>query len=70
MRSDEDEQTIQFQLPYGEWVGLFRQSGLDVDRLVHLRPPEDAITTYDDYVSLRWARGWPAEDLWVVSKPA
>jgi SAM-dependent methyltransferase len=70
MRSDEDEQTIQFQLPYGDWVRLFRTSGLDVERLVHLRPSEDATTTYDDYVSLRWARSWPAEDLWVVSKPA
>lgn len=70
MRSDEDEDTIQFQLPYGSWIDLFRDAGLMVDRLVHLRPPEDATTTYDDYVSLRWARSWPAEDLWVVRKPA
>jgi SAM-dependent methyltransferase len=70
MRSDEDEQTIQFQLPYAEWVRLFRDAGLGVERLIHLRPAEDATTTYDDYVSLRWARSWPAEDLWVVSKPA
>jgi SAM-dependent methyltransferase len=70
MRSDEDEQTIQFQLPYGSWIDLFRGSGLEVDRLAHLRPPEGATTTYDDYVSLRWARSWPAEDLWVAHKPA
>jgi SAM-dependent methyltransferase len=68
MRSDEDEETIQFQLPYGAWIDLFRANGLEVERLVHLRPPEDATTTYDDYVSLRWARSWPAEDLWVVRK--
>lgn len=70
MRSDEDEQTIQFQLPYGEWVGLFRANGLEVVRLHHLRPPEDATTTYEDYVSLRWARSWPAEDLWILRKPS
>jgi SAM-dependent methyltransferase len=70
MRSDEDEDTIQFQLPYGSWIDLFRASGLAVDRLVHLRPPPAATTTYDDYVSLRWARSWPAEDLWVVRKSA
>ena len=70
MRSEEDEQTIQFQLPYGEWVGLFRDSGLEVERLIHLRPRPNATTTYTDYVSLRWARDWPAEDLWVVTKPA
>jgi SAM-dependent methyltransferase len=69
MRSDEDEETIQFQLPYGSWIELFRASGLEVERLVHLRPPQGATTTYDDYVSLRWARSWPAEDLWVVIKP-
>ena len=69
MRSEEDEQTIQFQLPYGEWIRLFRGSGLDVERLFHLRPAPDATTTYTDYVSLRWARDWPAEDLWVVTKP-
>jgi SAM-dependent methyltransferase len=69
MRSDEDEDTIQFQLPYGSWIELFRASGLDVERLVHLRPPPDATTTYDDYVTLRWARSWPAEDLWVATKP-
>jgi SAM-dependent methyltransferase len=70
MRSDEDEQTIQFQLPYGSWIDLFRGSRLEVDRLAHLRPPEEATTTYDDYVSLRWARSWPAEDLWVLHKPS
>lgn len=68
MRSDEDEETIQFQLPYGTWIDLFRACDLEVDRLVHLRPPERATTTYDDFVSLRWARSWPAEDLWVVTK--
>jgi hypothetical protein len=70
MRSEEDEQTIQFQLPYGEWIRLFRDHGLEVERLIHLRPPDGATTTYTDYVSLRWARDWPAEDLWVVTKPA
>jgi SAM-dependent methyltransferase len=68
MRSDEDEDTIQFQLPYGSWIDLFRANGLDVERLLHLRPPQGATTTYDDYVSLRWARSWPAEDLWVARK--
>jgi ubiquinone/menaquinone biosynthesis C-methylase UbiE len=68
MRSDEDEDTIQFQLPYGAWIDLFRAHGLLLERLVHLRPPQDATTTYDDFVSLRWARSWPAEDLWVAIK--
>jgi hypothetical protein len=68
MRSDEEEETIQFQLPYGSWIELFRAHRLEVEKLLHLRPPADAKTTYDDYVSLRWARRWPAEDLWVARK--
>ena len=68
MRSEADESSIQFQLPYGEWVDLFRANELEVKRLIHLRPPDDATTTYDDYAPYEWARRWPAEDLWVVDK--
>jgi SAM-dependent methyltransferase len=68
MRSEADESSIQFQLPYGEWIELFRANELEVKRLVHLRPPDDATTTYDDYAPYEWARRWPAEDLWVVDK--
>jgi SAM-dependent methyltransferase len=69
MRSDENESSIQFQRPYGDWIRLFRRHGLLVEELLHLRPPARATTTYTDYVSLEWARRWPAEDLWRVRKP-
>jgi SAM-dependent methyltransferase len=69
MRSDEDESSIQFQRPYGEWIRLFREHGLVVEDLLHLRPPANATTTYSDYVPLEWARRWPAEDLWRARKP-
>jgi ubiquinone/menaquinone biosynthesis C-methylase UbiE len=68
MQAEADETSIQFQLPYAEWIDLFRGCGLQVERLVHLRPPEGATTTYQDYVPRAWARRWPAEDLWVVRK--
>ena len=68
MRSEDDETSVQFQLPYGEWIDLFHENGLEVERLVHLRPDEGATTTYDDHAPLSWARRWPAEDLWVVRK--
>jgi SAM-dependent methyltransferase len=68
MRSEADESSIQFQLPYGEWIELFHANGMEVRRLVHLRPADDATTTYDDYAPYEWARRWPAEDLWVVDK--
>ena len=68
MRSDDDESSVQFQLPYGEWIDLFGRNGLRVERLLHLRPAEDATTTYDDYAPRSWARRWAAEDLWILRK--
>jgi SAM-dependent methyltransferase len=59
----EDEETVDFQLPYGEWIRLFRANGFVVEDLIELRPPGDASSTYD-FVPLEWARRWPAESIW------
>jgi len=61
------EGTIDFQLPYGEWIRCFRRQGLVVDDLIELRAPKDARTTFDDF-DARWARRWPAEQIWVTRK--
>jgi SAM-dependent methyltransferase len=61
------EGTVDFQLPYGEWIRCFRRHGLFVDDLVELQAPKDATTTYDDF-DARWARRWPAEQIWVTRK--
>jgi hypothetical protein len=66
--SIEDGQTVEYQLPYGAWVRLFRQHGLSVDDLLELRPPAGATTTYAGYAPLEWARRWPAEQIWRVRK--
>ena len=67
-RFDWDHEVIEYQLPYGEWLSLFHDHGLDVEGLHHLRPPPRARTTYD-MVPYAWARRWPAEDLWRARKP-
>lgn len=64
----EVEDEVSFQLPYGEWIRLFRRSGLVVEDLVELRPPRDAQTTYAFHAPLEWARRWPAENIWVLRK--
>jgi len=64
----EDEGSITFQLPYGEWIRLFRQAGLVVEDLVEIRPPEGATTTYEGYAPLEWARRWPAEHVWKLRR--
>lgn len=68
MRGGEDDDTVVFQLPYGEWIRLFRTNGLIIEDLVELQPPPDAMTTYTEYVPLDWARRWPAENIWRLRK--
>lgn len=65
-----DEGTVDHQIPYGEWIRLFRRHRLVVEDLIELRPSERATTTYDDFIPRSWARTWPAEEIWVVAKPA
>jgi SAM-dependent methyltransferase len=66
-RRIEDDESVDFQLPYGEWIRLFRANGLAVEDLIELRPPPDATTSYD-LVSVEWARRLPAEHIWKVRK--
>jgi ubiquinone/menaquinone biosynthesis C-methylase UbiE len=40
------EDEVNFELPYGEWIRLFRQSGLMVEDLIETRPPVDATASY------------------------
>lgn len=61
---DDDGESVVFTLPYGKWIELFRDSCFDVESLVELRPPENAKTTYNDFVTYEWARKWPAEQVW------
>lgn len=61
---DDDGESVVFTLPYGKWIELFRDSGFEIESLVELRPPENAKTTYNDFVTYDWARNWPAEQIW------
>jgi ubiquinone/menaquinone biosynthesis C-methylase UbiE len=61
---------VAFQLPYGEWIRLFRQHGLLVEDLIETRPPRNATTSYRDEAANTWARSWPMEHIWRVRKRA
>jgi SAM-dependent methyltransferase len=69
-RIDEsDGPSVEWQLTYGQWIRLFRASGLVLEDLIELRPPADgAATTYRDYASFEWARAFPGEHIWKVRK--
>ena len=60
--------SVEFQLPYGEWIRLFRDNGFEVLDLVELRPPPRARTTYPDFAPPGWARRWPGENIWKLRK--
>ena len=70
MRSAPDEVSVVFQLPYGEWVRVFRRSGFVIEDLIELRPPPGARTTYEDYDDVNLARRWPVEQIWRLRKAA
>lgn len=65
-----DDGSVEFELPYGEWIRLFRRSGFAVEALVEVRPPEGAASTYRNAEETAWARRWPMEQIWKVRREA
>ncbi|MGI9254427.1 MAG: class I SAM-dependent methyltransferase [Thermomicrobiales bacterium] len=55
--------SVEFHLPHGEMIRLLRASGFEIEALVELRAPENAVTRYP-YVTAEWARQWPCEEVW------
>jgi SAM-dependent methyltransferase len=67
-RVEEQEGCVQFELPYGEWIRLFRENGLVVEALLEIQPPTGAESTYRNAEQTEWARHWPMEQIWSVRK--
>jgi SAM-dependent methyltransferase len=63
-----DEESVDFMLPYGEWIRLFRANRFEVEDLIELRPPARARSTYEFYAPREWARRFPAENIWKLRK--
>jgi SAM-dependent methyltransferase len=66
---DSGSGTVDAVVPTGDWIRIFRAHQLIVEALVELQAPKAATTTFDEFVPRRWARRWPAEQIWVVTKP-
>ena len=64
----EDAKSVNFQLPYGEWLRLFRTHGLEVEDLVEPQPAVDATSTYWNESEVEWATRWPSECIWKARK--
>ena len=59
---------VEFLPPYGVWVDLFRESGLRIDRLLETRPRSGQRSRYLSAADARWARSWPIEAIWQLTK--
>ena len=68
-RIDDGEDVI-YQLPYGEWIRLFRANGFVVEDLIEPVPAPGATSSYRTQEELGWARRWPAESIWRLRKTA
>lgn len=63
----EGEASVEFHLPHGDMIDLLRRTGLEVEQLIELRPPDDSTTRYS-WITLEWAQQWPAEEVWKARK--
>jgi hypothetical protein len=61
------DDTVDYQLPYGEWIRLFVRNGFVVEDLIEVKPPPGARSSFRGR-PLAWARRWPAEMIWKVRK--
>lgn len=59
---------VEFMLPYGAWIRLFRAHGFAIEDLVELRPGPDAVSSYLDATDREWYRRWPGEQVWKVRR--
>ena len=67
-RWETPEGSIEFMLPMGEWIRLYRRSGFVIEDLIEVQPPEGATSTYRNEAETEWARSWPMEQIWKVRR--
>jgi SAM-dependent methyltransferase len=64
-----DEPSVEFHLPHGEWVRLLRETGFEIERLIEVQAPADAVADRRwTYVTANWANRWPSEEIWIARK--
>ncbi|TML15339.1 MAG: class I SAM-dependent methyltransferase [Actinobacteria bacterium] len=63
------EDGTEYHLSHGDWIDLLHDTGFEVERLVEVFAPPNAVDHgYYVTVTAEWAQKWPSEDLWVARK--
>lgn len=47
-----------------ELIALLRESGVEIEELVEIRPPDGSTNVYHPDDALQWAQRWPCEEVW------
>lgn len=58
---------VEFNLPFSEWLRLFRATGFDVLDYLELRAPKSA-EGISFCMPADWAKRWPAEHVWKLRR--
>jgi SAM-dependent methyltransferase len=59
---------VMFQLPYGEWIRLFRHNGLVVEDLIETQATDETTSSYWNQRDIEWSKRWPSEHIWKLRK--
>ena len=62
-----DDTSVEFHIGYGDMIRLLRGNGFEVEDLIEVRPPADAISRRPN-APIEWARRWPVEEIWKARK--
>jgi SAM-dependent methyltransferase len=67
-RVDFPNNEVDYTLPYGEWVRLFRENHLSIERLLEPRGGPDRPSTYVTPAERAWSARYPLEIIWGLTK--
>ncbi len=60
--------SVEFHIPHGEMIRLFRRSGFEIENLIEIGAPSAGSDVPYRMATVRWAQRWPNEQAWVVRK--
>jgi SAM-dependent methyltransferase len=60
---------VEFHPSHGDWIRLLRRFGFVVEAMHEIFAPDRADHPFYEIVSAEWASKWPAEELWVATRP-
>ena len=66
---DDDDPSVEFNLPVGEWFRLFKETGFTVEDFWEIQAPPEATGTRF-FTTAEWSRRYPSEQAWRLRKAA